>query len=663
MILVGALIVFLAAPVVGLQPRSVVHRPKGVGTRVSQVPEVAATGKIGNGSASGKMVSISAGAGLGREDDTSSINSVWTDTLSQAVHVDARRSAAVVESALYLGQAGSNVSGTLLAIEWTIIVVLLIVIAFLIRNIVEKRSVRLSEEHRLAKDQTAHPAREPAATWPFGMLAVRLQRGNPEHFQPRVDLPSSSLGTPRQNAGGSPILTRGSAETSPHDRCEVVSEVLQAKVAALAAPEVERRLQDIETSVADAEDILVSGGGASGNLWRVLKALRSAGGLQESASGCRPASLSPPHPLNLPAVAANCPPFFERQPNSRCLAESSSLSAEFEGPSPDIDVANVASTVVTLRGNPSVTLNGVYGFQGWLCQRPVFANEDGGVLYHDGEHWKARAEAVPPDQAAAAVSFAAWIRSSEALPPEGDWLNFAQNGNVSSITHVSVSFRDGKVAGPFSPPLVLIQSPQIRSDLAREGAHYPPSELMVKSPMKQVAFAGRYKLVFNQNPNGYPLWKHSDHERYLYSGVNGKWHFGANPEKEKGFFCSRGFVLHPSRHNGLMPSQLPPAEWKAYNGITHETDPSIEVKDVPPPLTIPQEVVLQETKADCLPSCQAPDFAAWPDPPCPLERAPSLGGPEPPSEPAALTLDRAGWTGRPPRPEQSGHSGFPGVRP
>jgi len=305
----------------------------------------------------------------------------------------------------------------------------------------------------------------------------------------------------------------------------------------------------------------------------------------------------------------------------------------------------VASTVVTLSGNPSMTLNGVYEFQGWLYQRPIFANGEDGILYHDGEHWKARAGALPPGEAAAAVPFAAWIRSSEALPPEGDWLNFSESGNISSITNVSVSVRGREQAAPFSSPRAPSSSPEIGSDLASEAARGVPAELRVESPTKQVAFAGQYRLVLNQNPNGYPLWKHICHERYLYSGINGKWHFGANPEKEKGFFCSRGFVLHPSRHNGLMPSQLPTGEWKAYNGITHETDPCIKVSE----LAIDASGVSIESS---VPAQEQPR---------PFSQA--VDGQEPAREPVALSPGPTWMSGRPPRPEQSGPTWINGRAP
>lgn len=329
---------------------------------------------------------------------------------------------------------------------------------------------------------------------------------------------------------------------------------------------------------------------------------------------------------------------IECQPNTAQLAGPSSPLVRFEGSLSDTDTTIVTSTVVTLSGNPNKILDGIYGFQGWMCQRPQFANTSGGVLYHDGEHWKVRAGAIPPGQAAASESFAAWIRSSELLPPEGDWLNFSSSGDISSITRVSVSIRGQEVRCSPSPPTsaTSIDFPAAAIvEPARLDTGHVPTELIVVSLSKQVAFAGRYQLISNQNPNGCPVWQHQDHERYLYSGVNGKWHFGANPEKEKGFLCSRGFILHPSRHNGVMPSQMPRGEWKAHTGMTHETDPSIEVNE-------PAEV----------------NPSAQPEPRRPTSRS-RAETPEPTREPAALSPDQAVRPGRPPRPGQSIKPGAP----
>lgn len=82
-----------------------------------------------------------------------------------------------------------------------------------------------------------------------------------------------------------------------------------------------------------------------------------------------------------------------------------------------------------------------------------------------------------------------------------------------------------------------------------------PEVLYLASPNCMQRFSGRYDLVPNELPNGYPLWKQRGNERYLFSGRTGRWYLGGAREKEVGFSCSKGSIRSLFTHQDMQ--QLP----------------------------------------------------------------------------------------------------------
>jgi ankyrin repeat protein len=82
-----------------------------------------------------------------------------------------------------------------------------------------------------------------------------------------------------------------------------------------------------------------------------------------------------------------------------------------------------------------------------------------------------------------------------------------------------------------------------------------PASFVVVSPNGQQACSGVYILVDPCGANGQPLWRKcgGEEERWLYSGVNGRWFIGGPEERQKNFACSSGRITSVAKHGGDMP--------------------------------------------------------------------------------------------------------------
>jgi len=123
----------------------------------------------------------------------------------------------------------------------------------------------------------------------------------------------------------------------------------------------------------------------------------------------------------------------------------------------------------------------------------------------------------------------------------------------------------------------------------------PPYMLEVSSPNGQTERAGSYVLVEGDNPNGYPIWKHSRTDNYLYPMLNGRWGIASTKEYMRGM-SSLCHIHCPVSHCGMLPHQIR-GMWRYWNGSKWTPDKDISVRVLhtdAPRLTLAQALELED---------------------------------------------------------------------
>lgn len=111
----------------------------------------------------------------------------------------------------------------------------------------------------------------------------------------------------------------------------------------------------------------------------------------------------------------------------------------------------------------------------------------------------------------------------------------------------------------------------------------PPLVLHIFAPMDTQECTGEYHLEQGIQPNGLPLWRKvgTEHERWLYNGLNGRWIIGSHEAKRKNFACNKGLIASQRKHEGLMPDK---ATWVRWTGTEFADDAEIVASQRPPML-------------------------------------------------------------------------------
>lgn len=93
-----------------------------------------------------------------------------------------------------------------------------------------------------------------------------------------------------------------------------------------------------------------------------------------------------------------------------------------------------------------------------------------------------------------------------------------------------------------------------------------PAVLFVNVPkvaggtQDQQKCTGKYELVPNMTPNGYPVWKTAAGDRWLYHGTANHWYIGDEEELEAEFDCNQGYVRHTA--SGKLPPTSLEGPWE-----------------------------------------------------------------------------------------------------
>mmetsp|Transcript_86500 Transcript_86500/g.217835 ORF Transcript_86500/g.217835 Transcript_86500/m.217835 type:complete len:167 (+) Transcript_86500:40-540(+) len=87
-----------------------------------------------------------------------------------------------------------------------------------------------------------------------------------------------------------------------------------------------------------------------------------------------------------------------------------------------------------------------------------------------------------------------------------------------------------------------------------------PQILEVKVPRGPRWISGFYTLVNGTMPNGYPLWKSTHADVWIFSMTNGKWGIGGHHQQGEGFLSGAAYVFNDTVHEGLTPDRLP-GQW------------------------------------------------------------------------------------------------------
>uniref|UniRef100_A0A7S4QDQ3 Uncharacterized protein n=1 Tax=Alexandrium monilatum TaxID=311494 RepID=A0A7S4QDQ3_9DINO len=158
--------------------------------------------------------------------------------------------------------------------------------------------------------------------------------------------------------------------------------------------------------------------------------------------------------------------------------------------------------------------------------------------------------------------------------------------------------------------LVILLTPDAAGETVAVEADNPiPSEkdtsnlplvLRVSSPNEQRECSGDYLLVCDIQANGQPIYKNKSAERWLYSGVDGRWYICGVATKERNFRgCASGYIFNSRLHRGALPHQVG-GSWEWSGGLRWHFDPAITVSC---PL---QEVPQSQRHARSFPKAVAP---------------------------------------------------------
>eukprot|EP00928_Gymnodinium_smaydae_P021514 TRINITY_DN18403_c0_g2_i1.p1 TRINITY_DN18403_c0_g2~~TRINITY_DN18403_c0_g2_i1.p1 ORF type:complete len:1019 (-),score=190.60 TRINITY_DN18403_c0_g2_i1:155-3211(-) len=86
-----------------------------------------------------------------------------------------------------------------------------------------------------------------------------------------------------------------------------------------------------------------------------------------------------------------------------------------------------------------------------------------------------------------------------------------------------------------------------------------PTMLFITSDNELQQALGRYELA--GSANGFPMWKHSAEEFYLYSGTDGRWYVHDIKALHIGFQCTSGVLKYSQPHGGVPPDRLHGGVW------------------------------------------------------------------------------------------------------
>lgn len=125
----------------------------------------------------------------------------------------------------------------------------------------------------------------------------------------------------------------------------------------------------------------------------------------------------------------------------------------------------------------------------------------------------------------------------------------------------------------------------------RSNKHRAPEELYVVSPNVHMGCTGEYELVHGERPNGQPLWKKRDGDRWLYSGSDGRWYICGLLSHQSGFACASGYICNRLLHRGVLP-HLIGGTWEYNSGTAWLKDTAIQINDV--------EVLFQDAQTNCV---------------------------------------------------------------
>mmetsp|Transcript_60882 Transcript_60882/g.132069 ORF Transcript_60882/g.132069 Transcript_60882/m.132069 type:complete len:602 (-) Transcript_60882:47-1852(-) len=103
--------------------------------------------------------------------------------------------------------------------------------------------------------------------------------------------------------------------------------------------------------------------------------------------------------------------------------------------------------------------------------------------------------------------------------------------------------------------------------------HSVPEVFFLATPKKQRC-AGRYDLVADEFPNGFPLWKQRGGEHWIFTGTNGRWYVGGVREKILKFQCSSGSIRSRHAHGSRTPHR-PGVAWLVLDHGCWTEDPEI----------------------------------------------------------------------------------------
>eukprot|EP00929_Paragymnodinium_shiwhaense_P108052 TRINITY_DN74385_c0_g1_i1.p1 TRINITY_DN74385_c0_g1~~TRINITY_DN74385_c0_g1_i1.p1 ORF type:complete len:877 (+),score=183.10 TRINITY_DN74385_c0_g1_i1:224-2854(+) len=115
--------------------------------------------------------------------------------------------------------------------------------------------------------------------------------------------------------------------------------------------------------------------------------------------------------------------------------------------------------------------------------------------------------------------------------------------------------------------------------MSRAGGFAVPVILEVSSSSHEPSSSGDYELVRGFVRNGYPVWKLSENDYWLFSGIDGQWLIGDTDEHTADFECNTGIIASVDNHEGRMPHLMGASAWQHFDGVQWTVDSRIRVHE------------------------------------------------------------------------------------
>lgn len=155
-------------------------------------------------------------------------------------------------------------------------------------------------------------------------------------------------------------------------------------------------------------------------------------------------------------------------------------------------------------------------------------------------------------------------------------------------------------SGQFCKLVKELTDPMAEEQFKREALNQTfdlaPDIMEVNVLKGQEDCSGIYTILTDELPNGHPVWKQDNGERWLYYSNFGTWTIGGTLAEEKKFDCSTGWLYNKAQ--GISQPNEAPGQWLRWSTDRFVPDSSVTVVVVDPDaLTGDEEVTASKLES------------------------------------------------------------------